>query len=103
MTVIQGDLEDTVQEYEIEIDDPAILGYGIVPESSPFAMLMAPRAGEMTYLAEQISYPTDLTANGRTFAIYAQHNGQYYALSSQTASGMERTVAGVPIQIDAEA
>ncbi|MBR4875252.1 MAG: Cna B-type domain-containing protein, partial [Clostridia bacterium] len=101
MTVIQGDLNDAVEEYYIEADDPAILGYGIVPENSPFALLALPRAtGVYSYVAKTINYSAGMFTGGRSFLIYAQHNGQYYALYSQPISdNKEYNIVGVPIEI----
>lgn len=100
LTIVQGDVDDQVEERYLEYDDPSILGYGLVPERSPYAMMMAaPRAGQVQ-LAKTINFSTSMFTSGRSFVVYAQHNGQYYALISQPASGMEATVMGVPITID---
>ena len=42
LTVIEGDLDNTVAETEYELEDPAILGYGLVPERMLFATLDEP-------------------------------------------------------------
>lgn len=102
ITVIQGDVDDAVAERIISINDPAILGYGLVPESSPYALTMAPRAGELTFLGRTVDYPCSLTADNRSFVIYARYGEEYYALVSQPAGGIEYRVAGVPIRIDAD-
>jgi len=102
ITIIQGDLNDTVSERTIAIDDPTILGYGLVPECSPFALMMLPRAGELNYVGRTINYNANMFTSGRSFVIYAEHEGQYYALISQPASGMETTVDAVPIEIAAD-
>lgn len=94
---------DMVAETLYSVDDPAILGYGLVPEHAPDKIMMmnpAPRADEMTYLGRTINYSNNMFTNGRSFVVYAQHNGEYYAFVSNPASGMENTVAAVPIQID---
>lgn len=102
ITVIQGDWNDTVAERTIAANDPAILGYGPVPESSPFALMMLPRAGELAYLGHTIDYSSGMFTSGRSFVIYAEHQGQYYAIVSQPAIGMETAVTAVPIQIAAD-
>lgn len=102
ITVIQGDWEDTVSERTLKLDDPTILGYGLVPERSPFTMLLSPRAGTRNYLGRTINYNANMFTDGRSFVIYAVHAGQHYALISRPASGMEATVVAVPIEIDAD-
>ncbi len=42
LTVMEGDLENTVAETKYDLSDPAIMGYGIVPEASLFATLDEP-------------------------------------------------------------
>jgi len=101
VTVIQGDWENAVAERTLAPDDPTILGYGLVPESSPYAvMMMSPRAGELTYLANTINYSADIFTDGRSFVIYAEYDGQYYAIVSRPATVIEPTTEAVPIQID---
>ena len=102
ITVIQGDLEDAVSERVLAIDDPTVQGYGLVPERSPYMLMMSPRAGERTYLGHTINYDSNMFTDGRSFVLYAEHNGQYYALVSQPAGGVEAITAGVPIEIDAQ-
>ena len=41
ITVIEGDLENTVAETQYALDDPAIMGYGILPQEDPI-MVLAP-------------------------------------------------------------
>lgn len=101
ITIIQGDLNDTVSEQTIAVNDPAILGYGLVPESSPYTLMMLPLADELTYLGYTMDYNSNMFTSGRKFVIYAEYHGQYYAIISQPASGMETSVPAVPIEIDA--
>jgi len=101
ITVIQGDWNNAVAERSIALDDPAILGYGLVPNDSPFEV-MTTASGELSYLAHTINYDSNMFSSGRSFVIYAEHNGGYYALVSQPASGLEATVSAVPIEIDAD-
>ena len=42
LTVIEGDLENAVAETQYDVSDPAIMGYGLVPEASLFALLDEP-------------------------------------------------------------
>jgi len=104
LTIVQGDVDGMVEERILEQGDPAILGYGLVPESSPFAMLMAaPRAGELTYVASRVDFSSALfTGDSRSFILYVEHNGGYYAISAPYGSGMVATVPAVPIQVNAD-
>lgn len=51
VTVIEGDLNDTVTEVEYELDDKAIVGYGIVPE--PDLAVITPESTETTAPSEE--------------------------------------------------
>ncbi|MBR5285189.1 MAG: Cna B-type domain-containing protein, partial [Clostridia bacterium] len=100
MTVIRGDSNNAVEEYYIEADDPAILGYGIVPENSPFALLALPRAADnLSYVGRSIDYNDDIFTSNRKFLIYAKSGDQYYALSCP--SDISGSIVGVPITINA--
>lgn len=79
ITVIQGDLDNAVAERTLDADDPAILGYGLVPERSPFALMAAP-AGDLAYLARTIDYSASMFTNGRSFVLYTERDGIYYAI-----------------------
>lgn len=96
----EDEATDMVAETLYALADPTILGFGLVPERAPVIMMMSPRASEMTYLATTINYSSNMFTSGRSFVIYAQHNGEYYAFVSNPANGIEATTAAVPIQID---
>jgi len=49
ITVIQGDLEDAVAEAQYSLEDPAILGYGIVPDSTALVVLDEPATAAVDY------------------------------------------------------
>ena len=100
MIVIQGDVNGKVEERSIQVDDAAILGYGLVPERSPYAMTMSPFVGEKSYLASSIGYYDGIFTNYQNFVIYAQaSDGQYYALISEAGSTIQARANTVPIQI----
>ena len=98
MTVIQGDFQDAVAERVLEHNDPAILGYGLIPETASYGLV--PRAGTTVQLAQTIDYSPGIFTEGRSFVLYARYNGQYFAIVSRPASGMEATVDAVAIEID---
>ena len=102
LTVIEGDVDNAVAEQAYAVDDPAIIGYGITDPGSRLMMFAAMplAAGDPVFVGRTINYNANMFTEGRSFVIYAEYDGQYYALSSQTASGMEQTVIAVPIQIE---
>lgn len=79
ITIIQGNVNDAVVEYSIEIGNGSILGYGRIQESSPYAV-MTLRSQEMRFVAKTIAYNTNIFNNNRAFLIYTQKNGEYYAI-----------------------
>lgn len=79
ITLIQGNLDDTVAERLIPMDDPAILGYGLVPERSPYAVQAAP-SGQLYQIGKNMNYSTNMFTNGRTFVLYTERDGSYYAI-----------------------
>ena len=102
ITIIQGDWNDTVSERMVAIYDPAILGYGLVPECSPFA-LKTMATGDLTYLANSLYYTGNVNetfTSGKSFVLYVESDGAYYALGSQPASGIEQSVKAIPIMIE---
>ncbi len=79
VTVIQGDLNNTVAEAVYEITDPAILGYGVIPESSSFTVLVEPPAGTAP-IAATTNYSTSLISDTNQFVFYTQSGGNTYAI-----------------------
>ena len=49
ITVIEGDLDNTVAETQYDLGDPAIIGYGIVPEANLFLTLEEPVVRAVDY------------------------------------------------------
>ena len=98
MTIVQGDVDGMVEELWLEADDPAILGYGLVPERSPYVMMMAPRAGGQV-LATTMNLANNTNLNNRNFILYTEYNGQYFAMVSEPGSGVAATTPAVPITI----
>ena len=94
VTVIAGDVDGAVAEQTYSITDPAILGYGLVPETSPRVVMMAAPPG-MTTAAYATTYSSALlnTASNR-FVFYVESGGAFYAFDG---SGNV-----VPIQVDAD-
>lgn len=93
ITVIQGDRNDSVIEYGLAMDDPNILGYGLVPEQSPFA-LMAARSADLEFVARTIDYDPDIFTDSRSFVVYTLQDGVYYAFDGSGNA--------VPVEIDSD-
>ena len=79
ITVIQGDLNDAVAEYTLSYSDAAILGYGVVPERSAFAVLTT-RSEDMQFVARAIDYDPNMFSDSRSFVVYTKMGDVYYAL-----------------------
>jgi len=93
ITAIEGDVNGSVAETTYDLDDPAILGYGVVPEFSTFALRAAP-AAETEILAKTIDYNANMFSSSASFVVYTVSNGSYYAFDGSGNA--------VPITIDAQ-
>lgn len=99
LIIVQGDVDGRVEERYLEYDDPSILGYGLVPERSPYVMMMAAPQAAGQVLATTMNYTNNTNLNNRSFILYTEYNGQYYAMSSTSGSGVAATTPAVPITI----
>ena len=86
--VIEGDLDNSVAEMRYETNDPAILGYGLVPNGDSL-MLMAPT----DVIAKTITYSNRIFSDDSLFVVYTTVNGKHYAFDGNGNA--------VPITIDA--
>ena len=78
VTVIQGDLNDAVAEGNWLADDPAVLGYGLVPRESELMILIeAPE--QAAFLARTTNYNQSMFTGNNCFVLYTEYNGNYYA------------------------
>ena len=75
ITVIEGDLENTVAETKYSIDNPAIMGYGLVPSSDDQMFQLA----EGDAIAQTVTYSTQLFTSQNLFVVYATSGGNHYA------------------------
>ena len=77
ITVIEGDLDRQVREASYQVHDPAIQGYGLVPdEATPIVL---PAAAGSTGFAKTVGYDRNLFNDQNCFVLYTTVNGQYYA------------------------
>lgn len=81
LTLIQGDWLDSVAERTVEISDPAILGYGLIPEASPYVLRAAPTEN-LSFVAQAIDYSANIFTGERSFILYTERDGVCYAIDS---------------------
>ena len=81
---------DMVVQTAYPVDDPAILGYGLVPFEPELMVLPADTA----IIAKTTAYNTGLFTNTNNFVLYTVSGGAYYAFDG--------TGNAVPIYIDAQ-
>ena len=78
--VIQGDVDGVVAEVSYPADDPAVLGYGLVPEGTAYSILV-PRAGGVKPVAQTTNYDTNHFNNtSNRIVLYTTVNGVDYAI-----------------------
>lgn len=91
ISVIEGDLENTVAETTYLFDDTAVMGFGFVPimDENEMATL---EAGASTLVAKTYNYTGQDLSSNDTFILYTEYNGSYYAIDNNAKA--------VPIYID---
>ena len=89
ITVIEGDLNDTVAETRYEMSDQAIMGYGLVPAADTQMSVLA----DSDVIAQSVAYNAQLFTNENLFVVYAASGSNYYAFDGNGNA--------VPISIDA--
>ena len=90
--VIEGDVDGIVTEVEYDITSEEILGYGLVPNVSDFA-LMVESAESGTTLATVTAYNSSMLTSSDRFVFYYTYNGSHYAFDGSGNA--------VPVSIDA--
>ncbi|MBR4072267.1 MAG: hypothetical protein IKK26_06915, partial [Clostridia bacterium] len=82
--VIEGDLENTVQETSYPFFDESILGYGVIAPNTMPPLMSAPLAEQSGQysIGQTQNFSTGMFTSGSTFILYTQGtDGKYYALS----------------------
>ena len=79
ITVIQGDVDESVVASTYAKDDLSLLGVGYLPERSTFA-LRELSDEPMKMIGQTISYSSTIFSNYNQFIIYTIHNNQPYAI-----------------------
>ena len=80
LTVIEGDVDNTVVQTEYRIDDPVIVGYGMTNPRGNLIQVMA-AAASVTTIGQTVAYNGNLLNNGGSFIVYTSGtDGKYYAI-----------------------
>ena len=82
LTVIEGDVENTVVQQEYRIDDPVITGYGVTNPGNKVMMFAASAAAaDYKTIGQTATYNNNLLSNGGSFIVYTTgSDGKYYAM-----------------------
>ena len=81
LTVIEGDVDNTVVQTEYRIDDPVISGYGMTNPGNRVLMFAAANAATPKTIGQTATYSSTLLNNGGSFIIYTTgSDGKHYAI-----------------------
>ena len=88
VTVIQGDLDDTVKKIDYSFDSAVIMGYGFASSSSSLSIVGSTLDAGINAVADgsynigtSVNYSTSLFNSGSSFVLYTQGtDGKYYAI-----------------------
>ena len=98
VTVIEGDVDGAVAETVYPIDDPQLIGYGLVPEMSGYAVLAAPPQDAVP-ISTVTNYNTSMLNSGDRFVFFVEQNGNAYAFDGN-GNAVEIYVDGGMIYTD---
>ena len=91
ITVIEGDLDNQVRETTYGALDPAVRGYGLVPDRSQPQILPTAAASSIGF-AKTVTYNQSMLSGDNYFVLYTTVGSQHYAFDGSGAA--------VPITID---
>ena len=81
LTVIEGDVENTVVQQEYRIDDPVIQGYGITNPGNKVMLFAATAANTSKTVGQTVTYSNNLLSSGNSFIFYTTGtDGKHYAI-----------------------
>ena len=87
LTVIEGDVDNSVVQQEYRIDDPVITGYGITNPKGNLLMFAATAADVPKTIGQTATYSNTLLTNGGSFIVYTTgSDGKYYAIDGNGAA-----------------
>ena len=79
LTVIEGDVDNTVVQQEYRIDDPVIAGYGVTNAQGNLMLAVGATETGKT-IGQTADYTNDLLTSDASFIIYTVSDGKYYAM-----------------------
>ena len=91
ITVVEGDRDGRVVENTYHVQDPAVRGYGLVPDRAQPTILAVDSSN---VIAETVSYSKELINDQNCFLLYTTRDGVHYA--------MDGSGQAVPITIHAD-
>ncbi len=100
VTVIAGDVDGAVAQVTYSPEDVRILGYGLVPESSDYAVLVTPPQNAVS-LGTVTPYDASMLTAGQPLVFYTEYNGTAYAIDG-SGNAVEVYVDGGRIYTDLE-
>lgn len=77
--VIEGDVDGVVAQTSYAVDSASILGYGLVPETSEFAVLVEPPEGSIA-IGAATKFNTSMLTSSNRFVLYLEQEGNTYAI-----------------------
>lgn len=93
LTVIEGDIENTVAEVTYKIDEEVIIGYGLTTPKEQLLMFSAAPAAAMQTIGNTVKYSSSIFNGSTDFILYVKGSGgRYYAIDGNANA--------VEIQID---
>lgn len=79
ITAIEGDLNNTVAETTYSVEDPAVIGYGQVPNLSGLTLLAATLPTGAEIIAQTTAYDESMFTATSCFVVYTVNGENYYA------------------------
>ena len=79
ITVIEGDVDHSVQEVTYSVLSPAVMGYGLVPDRSELTILADTTADGAVAIAKTTVYEQSLFTDTNCFVVYTVSGENYYA------------------------
>ena len=81
LTVIEGDVDNTVAKVEYSLSDEVVVGYGIAEVQTKLKLSAAAPAASATVIGKTATYNTSLIGQGGSFIIYTvTSDNKYYAI-----------------------
>ena len=100
LTVIEGDVDDSVVRQEYPLDDPSIIGYGMTNAAGRVAVFAAGDSSAAETVGQTAAYGNGVPGDGGTFILYTPGTGgKYYAIDGN-GRAVEIQINGTAITAD---